>query len=599
MERQPGQPRGNVIALSRYRAQLGRGRKLRRADALLSMPDPERAIRALPGDELYYVIHEIGLRDAGDILAYARPEQVQVCLDFALWDRDQIAGERLDEWLEALAEAPYEQIGAWLAGLDVELLALLIRRTSRIYDLSEEEAPDEPIGTLFPTPDRLFVLDVGGGSEGAGLEPGAADEPPVSARAMMRLLDALYRADKDLARRVLVGARAEMDSELEETAYRWRQGRMSDLGFHDYYEALEVYRELDPATVRIGESEPGKTRVRPLDAGERDEPPARIPMALVDRMSGGRTPFARAVQGLTGADEIAELHFALVALTNRVLAADRVAPGDDAAVAVVLARMAATLDVALEFLARGDEALERDAVRTVPLGRLHRLGVSLIAKVRRLALTLRRAGPFAASARDLGEAQDAVVFETVTQARPLFPGVLDDPPSAGERPFGSLADLARATAAIERAAAAQAMLLGLGIRPEDVVDGAPPLVAAGVDPAAIDAGILARTVVVQRLLPAGRVARDSRPAANPPMSSFQPLDPRDVREFEALLDVSPEGAMKLPDTLKKKAKAILDAVSPGRLAGAAAEVADRWIAGLAPLEPVLVRKSPTKRTPRR
>src|ERR1700757_5077400 len=108
----------NVVALSRYRAQLGRGRKLRRADALLSAPDPERAVRALPGDELYYVIHETGLRDAGDILAYARPEQVQACLDFALWDRDQIAGERLDEWLEAMAEAPYEKIAAWLAGMD-------------------------------------------------------------------------------------------------------------------------------------------------------------------------------------------------------------------------------------------------------------------------------------------------------------------------------------------------------------------------------------------------------------------------------------------------------------------------------------------------
>src|SRR5690349_23995563 len=83
----------NVIALSRYRAELGRGRRQRRADTLLSGPDPERAIRALPGDEFYYVIHELGLRDAGDILVYARPEQVQVALDFSLWERDQIVPE--------------------------------------------------------------------------------------------------------------------------------------------------------------------------------------------------------------------------------------------------------------------------------------------------------------------------------------------------------------------------------------------------------------------------------------------------------------------------------------------------------------------------
>ncbi|HVR01403.1 MAG TPA: DUF6178 family protein, partial [Polyangia bacterium] len=111
----------NVVALSRYRAQLGRARNLRRADALLAGPDPERAVRALPGDELYYVIHELGLRDACDILELARPEQVQAVLDFALWERDQLVPERLGEWLEAIADVPYETIGAWVAGLDVEL----------------------------------------------------------------------------------------------------------------------------------------------------------------------------------------------------------------------------------------------------------------------------------------------------------------------------------------------------------------------------------------------------------------------------------------------------------------------------------------------
>src|SRR5215510_13553144 len=153
MEREDGDRPDNVIALSRYRAQLSRGRKMRRADVLLSGPDPERAIRALPGDELYYLIHEMGLKEAGDILVHARPEQVQIALDFALWDRDQIVPERLAEWLEAMADAPYERIGAWLAGLDVELVALLIRKTSRIYDLSQEEPPVEPEGIAFPTPD--------------------------------------------------------------------------------------------------------------------------------------------------------------------------------------------------------------------------------------------------------------------------------------------------------------------------------------------------------------------------------------------------------------------------------------------------------------
>src|SRR4051812_31929487 len=181
----------NVVALSRYRARIGRGRKLRRADTLLESPDPARAVRALPGDEFYYVVHELGLGEAGELLSYARPEQIQAALDFALWERDQIVPERAAEWLEALAEAPYETVGAWVEGLDVELFALLLRKAGRIYDLSLEEVPEEPEGTPYPTPDNLFVVDVTGlpvDDMHAGGDDGEEGEAPTSARAIIRIL---------------------------------------------------------------------------------------------------------------------------------------------------------------------------------------------------------------------------------------------------------------------------------------------------------------------------------------------------------------------------------------------------------------------------
>ena len=94
---------------------------------------------------------------------------------------------------------------------------------------------------------------------------------------------------------MLVGTRGELDTELEEQAYRWRSGRMADLGFADYYEALEVYREIDPATVRLGEQP--APRVRPL-SDEADASYLRLPAALAERLADG-SPFARAVAGVS------------------------------------------------------------------------------------------------------------------------------------------------------------------------------------------------------------------------------------------------------------------------------------------------------------
>jgi hypothetical protein len=557
----------NVVALSHYRARLGRGRRLRRADALLEAPDLGAAVRALPGDELYYVLHEIGLGDGADILARATSEQLSVVLDFGIWNRDQIDDGALGQWLEAIAAAPIERIGRWVTGLDTELIGLIIRRGARIYDLTQEGAPEEPEGTFFPTPDGFFVLDVLGErteqDEDGGPDPG---------RALAQIIDALYRTDKDAARRLLVGARAEMDAELEETAYRWRQARMADLGFADYYEALEVYRELDPASVRIGES---SSRARPvLDQTSAGDPSAlRMPTTLAERLSDADgSPFARAAQRLTAGEEVDDLRFALVTLTNRALAADRVSPGDDEAVATVLDRLVATLDLAIERLAQGDDDRGAAALRTIPLVRLFRLGVSLAGKVKRLALTLRREGPFRARGFELAETDDGTVLEAVTRLRPMFPRILDDPPAGGERPFRRLADVARAVAAIEQAAAAQAMVRALGVMPTDVAPETAALVGTGFDAAGLDLGLLARTALVGRLLAVS--------------DGWRPLTPDEVKTFEAKLKGKPP---KLPAALAKNAHSILRAAAPSSLATAAEVVAVRWLASLAPLEPVLVR----------
>ena len=116
----------------------------------MASPNPEAAIRALPGDELYYIVHEAGPRDALDILVHATASQLQVVMDFALWERDEIAPERLAEWLEVLSEAPPEKIGEWIAGLDIELVGLLLLKTVANLRSQRRRAARRAGGDLLP-----------------------------------------------------------------------------------------------------------------------------------------------------------------------------------------------------------------------------------------------------------------------------------------------------------------------------------------------------------------------------------------------------------------------------------------------------------------
>ncbi|HEY0711782.1 MAG TPA: DUF6178 family protein, partial [Polyangia bacterium] len=432
--------RGQIVELSRFRADLGRGRRQRRAEVLLESPRPREAIRALPGDEFYCVIHELGFPEATAILQHGTPEQVQTALDFALWDRDQLAPDRVDEWLTEMIDAPPATLSAWMKGLDVELFALMLRQRAVIHNLSDSEGelPADVEGPVWMTPDRFFAIELKGDDE--------------AQRVTRALCDVLYRMDHNWMRKVLVAVGAELDAELEEQSYRWKSGRLADLGFEEYYNALEVYREIDPSSVKVTGAAPA--RPRPL-ADEGPAPFAGVPTGLAERLSGG-SPFARAVAGLTDKDELANVEAALVILSNRVLAADRVTPGDDEAVSASLTRLASTLDLAVEFLARNDAEEAVRAVRSVPLVRLFQLGVSLTGKIRKVAHTLLRKTPFAAHQPplDLFEPEDGEVLTACARLRPLFPRVLEQPPAPGERPFGSLSDVALATAALERAGAA-------------------------------------------------------------------------------------------------------------------------------------------------
>ncbi|HEX6837598.1 MAG TPA: DUF6178 family protein [Polyangia bacterium] len=426
-----------VIPLSRWRAALARARRGRKADAIISEPDAAQLVPTLPVQELYYAIKEVGLADAAELVALATPEQVQGFVDLDAWERDHLDVARVNAWVETLADAGYEKLGAVVDKLDAEVISLWLQQQTRIYDLSIEDPPQEPEGQFYPTPDRFYLLDIlAGGEEGKALE---------------RILDWLYRYDLELGRRVIMGAKWELGSDLEEHAYRWRQGRMADLGYVDFYEALSIYQWLDPASVKLDEH----TFVAPPP-----ETPTELPAVLAGSLDEAGF-FGKALGTLGSEAEVERLHAALVLLINKAMAADLVDPGDFDGGKEALARAVAYVGIGLEYLSRlgprptagaASEASFDDATRagqalgSIALERIFRVGFSLTLQLKALADTLVTKG--GVDPVGLDEPWDDVM-RALRQRRPEFPRALDAPPADGNRSFATLADIGRAAAALE------------------------------------------------------------------------------------------------------------------------------------------------------
>ena len=403
--------------LARLRAQLAGPRGARRVDALLSAPDPAAAVAGLSVTELYELVNEVGLDDAAELVHLATPEQVRGCLDLELWDRDQPRMELARPWLASLIDAGFEKLGQVWAGLDAEWRALFIKRhCRRIWDLTLGEEPDDTTDLpMYFTTDRFFTLELSG------------DEDTV--RLLRQVLDDLYRADADLARHTIMAARSESVTELEEECFRWRAGRLADLGYVDYYEALELFRPLEADAVRAGEGT--EDRLGPILDG--DATSVNLPIAVAEHVVA-RSFLARAWDRLGDDAEEIRLESALLVVVNKLLAAARTRPGDHASLRAGADYATATISLGLEVVSRGDLDRAAEVLRTVALGRIFRVGYTVGAKLARLAHGL---APRAITA---GEPVTSVL-DALTQPRPWFARVLDGEGRPGLRPFESQADV--------------------------------------------------------------------------------------------------------------------------------------------------------------
>jgi hypothetical protein len=399
---------------------------MRRLDLILEAPDPGALVRALPADEIYFTIREVGLADAAELVRLASPSQFRTFLDLDAWTKGRFEPARALPWLRAgRVGAPGDEVRerSWrrkLAALDLELLELILRSFLVIHDLELDPDPDLASDHFLRTPEGKFLVEFN--AEG------------VEYLAIRGLLDDLYAEDAFRAARLLSALRSELDSELEETSLRWRAGRLQDLGYPPREEALSWFAR--PAA-----------RPQALPGA-----PARPPGFFLELRPRGSL-LARAAERLPE-EEREALEPELLAAVNATLVADDVDPGDLDAVRRCLESSRALVELGLERLAGPGPDLEARAaevLRSTPVKAVFQQGFGLL-----LELRWRAEKVLAAAHRPL-ESPLAELLRGLSLRRPLyFPGVeaprsdWGTPAAAAfeARPFLSADDLTRAREAL-------------------------------------------------------------------------------------------------------------------------------------------------------
>ena len=344
-----GNGRDKEEALATARRALSRLSARQKLDALIDAEDPKALVRSLPSQDLYYAIVEVGLQDATEIVQLASPAQFRGFVDLGGWKRDRLDPHEVLMWLRAArAGAEPEDFLKKLDEVDMEVVEHLLRAFVTVYDL--EEHPDvNPPGVTMESPEGRYLLELH--VEGAELA------------ALRALLQDLFARSPFETTRLLEATRWELPSELEETAFRFRAGRLADMGFPSLEDAASLFAWVDPATVM------GPARSQSSSQAGAEAAPLAAPQGRVDWVDAA----------LRGLDDVERenLEDELRDLANAVLVAEVQDPGDLEAVQKVAGMARDYLALGLEHLCGGDPSLAADCVREHPSRRIFGVGFSL------------------------------------------------------------------------------------------------------------------------------------------------------------------------------------------------------------------------------
>lgn len=357
------------FALERGREHLPAAVEL---DALLSDPDVEARVAELDPIHLHEMLHEVGLFDAIDIALLATPEQFQIFTDLDAWNRDRFDIERSEPWMDILLKLDDKRFEAVFDSLDPEILPLYLMSHLIVWLFDPQDnppvVPDEENRPLIESPCHTYLIQY----------PADEDLATKLRELVTKIYEVLGTRNGAL---LLESTRWELQSDLEETAYRFRNARLEDYGFRSREDAMWILSPLEPLELRAQVA--NLADKEELVVGQ----PGRLPKRWMEALAKADDRFF-ITRCLDGLDEsrwrAAEAQ--LVALGNTAACAVDVEAGDRVAVSKVFSDAVGTTSIGLEYCCNSSVTDGIEALKKIPLSSFHRAGRGILLKLRKQAL---------------------------------------------------------------------------------------------------------------------------------------------------------------------------------------------------------------------
>lgn len=372
---------------------------------LLDSENGAELMAKLSNQEVYLLAVERGPEHLPELLSLATPKQWDGFIDLDCWHDDNFDSEKTHRWLISLLQGEEENVFTVLRQMNFEQLTLIFK--SELNILSGPEADENSDA-------RIDAVKRDGGYE-------ISYRNENSAKLFGKILDILQSYEAEFFVYLLEAVRAESMSLIEESVYQQRTDRLHDMGISEPFAARKIYAWLDPEEYR-------KERPFKLSPGVCSGSAPGFILTLV------RPKGLLAEVLADGVDE--GLAWEMASVINKVIMADRVEMGNVEQVSVVISKVDAYLNLALEWLVGQDVIAARECMNHCYCEELFRVAHSLTLKLQRRAALVSQTSV----AHYLDHNAKACIV-ALNQFPPLFFEGVADATRGGTRLFSSLNDV--------------------------------------------------------------------------------------------------------------------------------------------------------------
>ncbi len=332
-----------------------------REDLLAASQRPTEIMRRVSEEEVFYTIKQLGESDAPTIIALTTRKQFQYIMDVDLWKKDMLDLNAASRWLNIIAAAGEQKILQFVQITDSELLITLLGKFLKIITRDEDCDLTEQLDSLPAfTLDDVFYIEF---------------TSPDTEDALKRILESIFRWNNIFYLHLMEHLTWDNKIEIEELARKWRAARLSEKGFPEFDEVLEIYQYLHKNGIHY----PADDMLSPHEEAEAPEPLMEFPLKVLESNNLFRRSLARTAL----LEERDRMSRELAHLANKVIIADGKDPGSLEEIGASLNKVAAYINIALEEICDEDVTNAARILQTNHMELLFRRGFSLILDLRK------------------------------------------------------------------------------------------------------------------------------------------------------------------------------------------------------------------------